>query len=221
MNNTAFLFVCPKRLWERAPHKQNQRREKTTVARIGERTLGVDYGVRRVGLAISVGVAPRPLQRIDHQDNPYRVATDVAQVASRNLAESIVVGMPVDIYGRELRQAITTRNFVQELIRCAPWAKIMVLNETFTSKDAIEQLRGSGIVGKIVKDFIDSESAVMLLQRHYSDMDDYKAELVHEPKVATTQQRPSEERMTYAEWKKQIMKRAAQNVQVSKKNRKK
>ncbi|KAI0566357.1 Holliday junction resolvase [Gracilaria domingensis] len=187
---------------------------------MGSRTLGVDYGLRRVGLAISIGVAPRPLHRINHSNNPQRVADDVANVANRNLAKEIVVGMPVDINGDEKEQAIKTRHFVQELVRSAPWAKIMVLNETFTSKDAKERLHQLGITGDNIGALLDSESAVMLLQRHFSDKDDYRAEVVHKPNAVTTDGYQNEARMTFAGWKKQAMQRAAQSAHFGKKSKK-
>ncbi|PXF41731.1 putative pre-16S rRNA nuclease [Gracilariopsis chorda] len=192
------------------------------VARIGERTLGVDYGLRRVGLAVSVGVAPRPLQRVEHRNDPRRAALDVARVANSNLADAIVVGMPFLLVGAEGEQALATRRFIEELVSSAPWAKIFTLNETFTSMDARTQLYDMGITGKDVKTYIDSTSAVMLLQRYFSDNDDYKAEVIHTPQPAGEEERRSgNERITFAEWRKQIMDRAAQGSQTGKQPKKK
>lgn len=204
------------------PNAKPLRGKANVVARIGERTLGVDYGLRRVGLAVSVGVAPRPLQRVEHRNDPRRAALEVARVANSNLADAIVVGMPVLLLGKEGEQALATRRFIEELVTSAPWAKVFALNEAFTSIDARAQLQDMGIKRQNVKDYIDSASAVMLLQRYFSDGDDYKAEVIHTPRATREMERRcTTERITFAEWRKQIMDRAAKGTETGKQRKRK
>lgn len=62
----------------------------------GRKTLCVDYGLRRVGVAASVGFAPRPLGRIHNDGNLERVANEIAERARSELAVQLVVGMPLN-----------------------------------------------------------------------------------------------------------------------------
>ncbi len=38
---------------------------------VGRKTIGVDYGLRRTGLCVSVGYAPRPLPLVEHKNEVY------------------------------------------------------------------------------------------------------------------------------------------------------
>lgn len=185
-------------------------------ALIGEKTLGVDYGLRRVGLAVSVGVAPRPLPRLEHRNSPRDAALGVASAARSTLSTTILVGYPVDIYGKAGEQAAETKIFLRELVEAAPWAKILYLDERFTSQDAREELRRAGVKKNDVKHLIDSASAVVLLDRFFSDGDEINAVEVHCPPVEQTEiQNETVERVSFAEWKKQAMEKAKRTAEDS------
>ena len=83
---------------------------------VGTRTLGVDFGLRRVGLALSGGFAPLPLSVLPCDDddaaNDFRdIARRSARVAVGEGASQIVVGMPLNAAGEEGEQANVTRTF--------------------------------------------------------------------------------------------------------------
>lgn len=191
------------------------------ICKIGERTLAVDYGLRRVGLAVSVGVAPRALPRIEHSRDPKAAAEAVAAVAKNTIAVSILVGLPVDIRGVEGEQAEHTRKFLRELTLTAPWARIMSLDERFTSQDAQSALRNAGVRSNERKLLIDSASAVVLLERFFGDGDDFKAQVIHEPVVKKVKADKTVERIGFAEWKKEAMKRARLHESIGRKRIKK
>lgn len=217
--STSRAIILPRKFL--IPQRTTLNNRKVTL-RIGKRTLGVDYGLRRVGLAISVGIAPRAIQRVEHRKNPRNAAKQVASSAKSNLTEIIVVGMPIDLLGVEGEQAIATHAFIRELIVAAPWAKIWTLNETYTSAAAKDILCDMGIKGKDASLYMDSAAAVVLLERYFSDLDDFKPALVHEPKVVSSINfEPSAKGLTYAEWKRQAMERAAQHSNKTGKKRKK
>ena len=67
---------------------------------VGTRTLGVDFGLRRVGLALSGGFAPLPLSVLpcdddDAADDFRDIARRSARIAVGEGASQIVVGMPL------------------------------------------------------------------------------------------------------------------------------
>jgi len=76
---------------------------------IGVRTLGVDFGLRRTGLAISSGFAPIPLRVLAVAgDSPAcfgEVAKEVTRAAFGEGADQIVLGMPYNSTGGEGEQA--------------------------------------------------------------------------------------------------------------------
>lgn len=184
------------------------------TARIGTRALGVDYGLRRVGLAVSVGVAPRALPRVEHTDNPGLAAAAVARAAVGTVSETIVVGMPVDAHGREGEQVLATRLFLDKLVIAAPWATIVALDERYTTFEARETLKEAGVPKQDVPLLLDSASAVVLLNRFFGDGEDGKAVTVHTPvkEEGRVQDVVDEDVISFAEWKREAMARAKANA---------
>lgn len=66
---------------------------------LGKKTLAVDYGLRRVGLALSVGIAPRRLNKIYNRGNLGEVARRISDVARREMVLQVVVGLPLNSKG--------------------------------------------------------------------------------------------------------------------------
>eukprot|EP00171_Calliarthron_tuberculosum_P014932 IDg14932t1 len=103
-----------------------------TRCALGRRALGVDYGLARVGLAVSVGVAPRLLPRVD-EDSAFAAAKAVAAAARDHLAEEIVLGLPLNSSGERGDQAKLTLAFAALLAEAAPHLPLLLLDERFTS----------------------------------------------------------------------------------------
>lgn len=204
----------------------NRARHSSAVlqARLGPRTLGVDYGLRRVGLAVSVGIAPRALPRVEHNRDARVAARAVARAASDAVCHDIVVGMPVDAQGRHGEQAVATHAFVVELAAAAPWARVLTLGERYTSAQARDNLAAAGVARRHVAAFVDGAAAVVLLQRFFADGDEEKAAVFYEPEgsVAAPKERgnapadgtASEEVAGFREWRRRAMERAKETTKV-------
>lgn len=214
MNAALITFLAPNpvALQKRTTPAVTKRCRKPFQARIGERTLGVDYGLRRIGLAVSVGISPRPLMRVEHNRDPKRAADAVAKAAIGAVASTIIVGMPLNSDGAPGEQALATRVFLDYLVSCAPWARIMHLDERFTTADAKAVLHKAGIAQTDMHLFVDSAAAVVLLERYFSDRDDSLPVVFHAPGDADarcdTVHNVANDRPSYAEWKAQIIARA-------------
>lgn len=70
------------------------------------RTLSVDYGTRRVGLAIGVGISPRTVPGVTNRGSDLEVARQVLVRARGEGIRDIVVGLPLE------RQALRTKTAV-------------------------------------------------------------------------------------------------------------
>ena len=80
----------------------------------GERLLGIDVGERRIGVAVSEGTIAVPLTIIEHKNRAVDIAR-VIEIAEREHASAIVVGLPVSLSGEEHEQARLTRRFGDQL----------------------------------------------------------------------------------------------------------
>ncbi len=122
------------------------------------RYIGIDYGTKRIGIALSDddGRMAFPAGIIENQGND----TAPKEVAKRIVKENIgfvVVGLPVELDGKETEQSHVTRSFIEDLKKSTPIG-IETQNEMFTSRMASE----SGM-----KDHhIDASSAAIILQSY-------------------------------------------------------
>ena len=82
------------------------------------RILGVDYGQRRVGLAVSdpTGIIATPLSVVEVTSDGEAVRR-VADTARAVEAEKVVVGLPISLSGTEGPMAAKVRAFVAELAK--------------------------------------------------------------------------------------------------------
>lgn len=148
------------------------------------RALAVDYGLVRVGMAVSLGFAPRPLRCLTHDAKPSEVAAAVNAVARRELAKDIVVGLPLTASGLYGEQAEATQVFVEELVKTAPWATIYLLDERYTTQLARASLLADNVPAEKIASMLDSAAAVEIANRFFANADSGEAqpELVHKPK---------------------------------------
>ena len=107
---------------------------------VGTRTLGVDFGLRRTGLALSSGFAPLPLRVVpcegDSADGRTDTAREVARAAAGEGAAQIVLGMPLNSTGGEGEQATVTREFARVLAAAAAPLPVFLWDERFSTFEA-------------------------------------------------------------------------------------
>jgi putative holliday junction resolvase len=99
------------------------------------RTLGIDYGIRRIGLAISDRSATlaSPGTTLASKGNPAADARNVVQWADREDVEAFVVGLPLNMDGTEGPQAALTKRFADHLKAAAPDRTVTLWDERLSS----------------------------------------------------------------------------------------
>ncbi|MDX1468657.1 MAG: Holliday junction resolvase RuvX [Acidimicrobiia bacterium] len=125
------------------------------------RYLGVDYGTKRVGLAISdgLGITARPLEVVD----PKRAVARIAEIHSEYDLQAIVVGLPTSLGGGEGKSAEAARNFGDQLAsRLA--LEVVYIDERFTTNIAESALLESGVKRRRRRDTVDKVAAAIILQ---------------------------------------------------------
>jgi putative Holliday junction resolvase len=130
------------------------------------RVLGVDPGTRRIGLAVSdaLGITARPLYAIESKG--YRAdAAQVAEAADAQGAESIVVGLPLHMSGRESPAAKRARRLVQALRR-ATTLPVEIWDERLSTVEAAGIMIEAGVAREKRRDRIDAAAAAVILQSY-------------------------------------------------------
>lgn len=130
-------------------------------------TLGIDYGGQRVGLAVSVGFAPRPVDVLTHGTVESLIERMLA-VASTEQVARIVIGLPLNTDGTEGPQADVTREFAKQLA-AETSLPVMLWDERHTSQQAEEQMIAAGTSAKARREKLDAIAAALLLQDFFAN----------------------------------------------------
>ena len=128
----------------------------------GTRILGVDFGGARTGVAASdpLGITAQPRELIRERD-PSRAAERIAQIAGEAEAVEIVIGLPLNMSGKEGPSAKAAREF-GELVGELSGLTVTYWDERLTSEQAAGILKGRGSRQRRAK--IDVVSAQIILQ---------------------------------------------------------
>ncbi len=131
------------------------------------RTLGVDFGERRIGLAISdpEGRLALPLASV-LRDTDRRAIGRIAEIARAEGAARLVVGEPVGLDGRRGPAADRCRAFAARLAE-RTGLPCELVDEALTSVEARERLAAAGADlrrGSVDLPHIDAVAAQILLQ---------------------------------------------------------
>jgi putative Holliday junction resolvase len=128
------------------------------------RTLAVDYGTRRTGIAVSdaLGISARGVATLEGLGD-RAVVERVATLATELEAEAVVVGLPLRADGTEGDAARRVLRFVERL-RGAVAIPVHTLNEWLTSYEAEARMRDAGLRARDRKRRVDEAAAVVILE---------------------------------------------------------
>lgn len=127
------------------------------------RYLGIDYGSKRVGLAISdaLGLTAQPLEVVSRPEAAERVRELVDQLD----IERLVMGLPTGLAGGEGGSAEAAREFAERLGRDLG-VDVVLVDERFTSRIAESALLESGMKRRRRRDTVDKVAAALILQSY-------------------------------------------------------
>ena len=129
------------------------------------RILGIDYGSSRVGLAVSdpLHIIATPLKTIKNKSNKY-LLEHIGQIVKEYGIESIVVGLPLGMNGKETKQTETVKLFSEILGKNN--YKVILEDERLTTVIAKKELIKQKISTGRNKSLIDQIAAALILQNY-------------------------------------------------------
>lgn len=139
------------------------------------RYLGIDYGTKRVGLAVgdSDGCIATPLRVLTRQGDRDRQAAEIVASGCEFGVDAYVLGIPYNMDGTEGTQAKLTRDFGRLLARRSG-LPVFAWDERLSSHGADEYMAGSELTHKKKKARRDALAAQIILQT-FLDADDRDA----------------------------------------------
>ena len=128
------------------------------------RVAGVDYGDRRVGIALAdpLRLFARPLGTFP----PGEALRELARLVDDEGVGVLVVGWPLADDGREGAAVDRVRPFLGRLKKAAPGAEVVLQDERDSSRRAVDDLVAAGVSRKRrrEKGTIDAAAACVILQ---------------------------------------------------------
>jgi putative Holliday junction resolvase len=134
----------------------------------GARIMGVDYGERRIGIALSdpTGTLASPFGTVVRRRGKRPPLTALEKVAREHEVGSLVVGLPLTLAGEEDAWCAEVRRIGDELGRRLE-LEVAYIDERMTSVEAERGIRSAGLGRKQREDKarVDAAAAAVILQR--------------------------------------------------------
>ncbi len=129
------------------------------------RTLGIDYGEARTGLAVcDENETVATVIGTVHERDKDKLAERIATVCKEERIEKIVLGLPKNMDGTEGFRAEHTRLFAQKLQDLLPALPMEFYDERLSTVAASRFMMEANTKGKKKKAAIDALSAQIILQ---------------------------------------------------------
>ena len=128
------------------------------------RVLGLDYGDRRIGLALSdpLEIIAKPLTVIDRKKTVDHISR-ISEIVSEKKITSIVVGLPLTLKGGYSKQTEIVLAFIEQL-RSDLQISVVAVDERLSSVAAKKSLQAQAVKTGHNKGRVDETAAAIFLQ---------------------------------------------------------
>jgi putative Holliday junction resolvase len=135
------------------------------AAPASRRLLAIDYGERRIGLAVSdpTGTIASPAGHLVRRPGKRPPVAALARRADELDAAGFVLGLPLDADGRDTPRTVEVRAVGEALAR-RTGLPVRYVDERFTTAAALRAIRAVGGSTRGRKGDVDALSATILLQ---------------------------------------------------------
>ena len=132
------------------------------------RTLGIDYGDSRVGIAVTdgLGITAQGLETINHNGNDKILLKRLDEILVQYEVNTIVVGMPYNMDGTKTIRAEVTEKFIHKLKCKYNKIKIETIDERLTTVAAHKTMNFLEINKYKKRSIVDTISAVYILETY-------------------------------------------------------
>ena len=133
------------------------------------RRLAIDYGERRIGLAVSdpTGTIASPAGFIERRRGKRPPIAEMIRRGTELEVEGYVLGLPLDANGDDTPRALEVRRIAAEIEKRTALA-VRLVDERFTTAAALRAIRDMGGSTRGRKGDVDAIAATVLLQHALS-----------------------------------------------------
>ena len=130
------------------------------------RILAIDYGQKRVGLAVTdpLKIIANGLETIHSKD----IFSYLDAYFLKEEVEKVIIGYPVQLNNKPSQSVVYINDFIKKFIKRYPEKPLQQVDERFTSKMAFQAMIDGGLSKKKRTDkaLIDKVSATIILQSY-------------------------------------------------------
>lgn len=136
--------------------------------KIKMRKLSIDYGDRRVGIAItdSLGITAQGLETIQTMGSDKILLKRIEEILNLYEIDTIVVGMPLNLKGQKTVRAEKTEELIHKLKCKFNKIQIVSVDERLTTVQAHKTMNDLNIKNHKKRDIVDTISAVYILESY-------------------------------------------------------
>ena len=134
-----------------------------------EKVLGLDLGTTTLGIAMtdSLGIAAHGVETFRFEPGNFKAARERAnEIAIKEGITKIALGMPLYESGDVSPHASSCLRFRDDLIKLNPNLKVEMIDESYSTIEADEKLKETGLSYEKRKEIIDEMAAVVILERY-------------------------------------------------------
>jgi putative Holliday junction resolvase len=124
---------------------------------------GIDFGRKRIGVAISEGTVAYPLETVERRSIEQDMEAIRSRLAGRGVS-LIIVGLPLSMDGTEGASAQAARSFAAR-IASAIGITVEMVDERLSSFEADNRLRGINVRSASKKSARNAVAAMVILER--------------------------------------------------------
>jgi putative Holliday junction resolvase len=135
------------------------------------RVMALDYGERRVGVAISdeLQLIARPFTTIRREKKRYaQVIDQIRELVDENEVATLVVGLPLNMDGSRGAAVDRVERFISDLRRSVS-IPVVAVDERLTSREADRMLREMGVGLRERRARSDEYAASVILQDYIDE----------------------------------------------------
>lgn len=135
------------------------------------RKLGIDYGDTRVGIAITdaLGITAQGLETVNCNGNDKILLKRLDEIMENYKVDTIVVGMPLNMKGKQSARAEVTNRFIHKLKCKYNKIKIETIDERLTTVQAHKTMNDLNINKTKKRGIVDTIAAVYILETYMNN----------------------------------------------------
>ena len=136
------------------------------------RSLGIDYGEARVGIAVTdeLNITVQGLETIQRNGSDKVILKRLDEILNQYEIDTIVVGMPLNMNGTISERAKITEQFIHKLKCKYNKIKIETIDERLTTVEAHKTMNFLNVNKNKKKNIVDTISAVYILETYLNKL---------------------------------------------------